>query len=47
MSHNKLSEDDLQLIYDSLIGVMPEMEEWHGNKKKLRITYRYRKHWIY
>ena len=27
MSHNKLSEDDLQLIYDSLIGVMPEMED--------------------
>mgnify|MGYP003135895691 FL=1 len=27
MSHNKLSEDDLQLIYDSLKGVMPEMEE--------------------
>ena len=27
MSHNNLSEDDLQLIYDSLIGVMPEMED--------------------
>ena len=27
MSHNKLSEDDLQIIYDSLRGVMPEMEE--------------------
>ena len=27
MSHNKLSEDDLQLIYDSLRGIMPEMED--------------------
>ena len=27
MSHNKLSEDELQLIYDSLRGIMPEMED--------------------
>ena len=27
MSHNKLSEDELQLIYDSLKGIMPEMED--------------------
>ena len=45
MSHNKLSEDDLQLIYDSLRGIMPEMEASHGSKKqKFRITYRCRKH---
>ena len=27
MTHNKLSQEDLQLIYDSLTGIMPEMED--------------------
>jgi len=27
MTHNKLSQEVLQLIYDSLTGIMPEMED--------------------